>query len=378
MKYTANKNKKRIALTLITLLCTSHVLAATPVEELAKVGVTVETNPNVLTEQYDWIQGEDQDIVSKDINFWLDRLPYEEDKKRNRYIVIPRIGVVAPINNIYEDNDDYERIKFGKAFELNKYLQSWILRYPMTGHPGKNGNMVLFGHSSYLKSDKIGRYKTIFTSIPLLQAGDKIWVYTKTSDKVDFKHYEYIVHQSYQTSASDVSVLNQTKRAEMTLIGCTPIGTADARWAVKAIKSWESQNYTITQPIADEQDNASKIEEALTTEETEATQDTNEQEAGLSPSLSGDVMTGEEEWEVFVLPETIPDVVPVESNTTVELLPLTQSHEQRMILYREKIQELPIESQKNIINKLEKYFIYAEKKVPQIQQHINFMKDLLQ
>lgn len=63
------------------------------------------------TEQDDWITPENPDLVSRDITFWKERLPAEQDLYKPWYIVIPRLGVIAPVMNIYPDNPDYSRIQ---------------------------------------------------------------------------------------------------------------------------------------------------------------------------------------------------------------------------------------------------------------------------
>lgn len=100
--------------------------------QLEAVGVSIVENSNVFTEQYEWIEPHDQHTVTDELSFWVDKLPQDSMKNRSRYLVIPSQGIVAPINSIYQGDPDYERIKFGKTFELNRHLKNGILRYPFT------------------------------------------------------------------------------------------------------------------------------------------------------------------------------------------------------------------------------------------------------
>lgn len=139
MSYLTLRTRVSFFVYMLCLLCMPgaffSLYADTPVEALQAVGVEVVRNPRVQTEQDDRITPEDPATVSQDIDFWWDRLPSADDVYLPRYIVIPRLGVVAPINNIYPDNPDYARIQEGRDFDVNAYLQEGVLRYPFTGKP---------------------------------------------------------------------------------------------------------------------------------------------------------------------------------------------------------------------------------------------------
>ena len=67
--------------------------------------------------------------------------------------------------------------------------------------------MVVAGHSSYWKADR-GRYKTVFGNLMELDAGEEVWVYTKSS----IEKSGYILHRdrvtaSYNTDPTNVGVL---------------------------------------------------------------------------------------------------------------------------------------------------------------------------
>ena len=117
---------------------------------------------------------------------------------------------------------------------------------------GENGNTVIFGHSSYWKADE-GRYKSIFTDLPEMDVNEEIWGYKKTANG-SYEKISYIITASYETYATDVTVLNPEAWQNITLFTCTPIGTAKNRWVVKAKKiNIQSSNETVAKirPILD-------------------------------------------------------------------------------------------------------------------------------
>lgn len=106
--------------------------------------------------------------------------------------------------------------------------------YPGTHNSGYGsiGNTVIFGHSSYFKSDS-GRYKTHFQKIIELEAGEEIWIYQRQDDGT-YRRYRYVTTASYDTKPTDVSVLDPGIGKNLTLFTCTPIGNITGRWIVKA------------------------------------------------------------------------------------------------------------------------------------------------
>jgi sortase A len=95
--------------------------------------------------------------------------------------------------------------------------------------PGNYGNPVIFGHSTlpFLYDPK--NYKTIFSKLPDLKAGDIIYV---TSDNLTYK---YSVYEMKVVSAEDASVLEQNYQdLNITLVTCVPPGTYFKRLVVKA------------------------------------------------------------------------------------------------------------------------------------------------
>ena len=106
--------------------------------------------------------------------------------------------------------------------------------YPGTnnGGYGSVGNTVIFGHSSYFKSDD-GRYQTHFQKIIELEVGEEIWIYQRQGDG-NYQRYRYMTSASYDTKPTDVSVLDPGVGKNLTLFTCTPIGNITGRWIVQA------------------------------------------------------------------------------------------------------------------------------------------------
>lgn len=132
-------------------------------------------------------------------------------------IIIPKINVSAPI--IYADSaaDD----------EVMKDLQDGVVHYVNTAKPGEAGNAVIFGHSS---NDwwEPGNFKFVFALLGKLEVGDQIQV------NYSSRKYVYEVSEKKVVAPTEVSVLNPTADPTLTLITCTPPGTAWQRLIIVA------------------------------------------------------------------------------------------------------------------------------------------------
>lgn len=93
------------------------------------------------------------------------------------------------------------------------------------------GNIVLFGHSSFVRKYG-GNFNTVFATIPLLQAGDKAYLYEQSADG-NYLMYEYRVVITNEVDPEETSVMLPGMGANMTLITCTPHGTIRNRRVVK-------------------------------------------------------------------------------------------------------------------------------------------------
>lgn len=132
-------------------------------------------------------------------------------------IIIPKINVSAPVifaNSAVED-------------EVMRDLQDGVVHYVNTAKPGENGNAVIFGHSS---NDwwEPGDFKFVFALLGKLEVGDQIQI------NYSSRKYVYEVSEKKVVAPTEVSVLNATPEPTLTLITCTPPGTAWQRLIIVA------------------------------------------------------------------------------------------------------------------------------------------------
>lgn len=201
----------------------------TPLLERTKI----QKNAAVETLIPEWVKNP-ENPNSRDLNYWLEKLPFLEDKDAGTYIVLPNQGIISPVVDIPSTDANRKKLISGHEIDVNKYLKNGMINYPGTSVNGfgEEGNMVIFGHSSYFKKDN-GRYKTVFQKIIELDVNESILIYKKDIFG-EYKLYEYNVTASYNTKPTDVKVLLPNGGSELTLFTCTPIGNLTGRWIVKA------------------------------------------------------------------------------------------------------------------------------------------------
>lgn len=136
-------------------------------------------------------------------------------------LIIPKINVDVPaIYGIAPDNDS----------QLTA-MEKGVAHFSIPGansKPGEIGNTVLSGHSSNDLFDT-GDYKFIFAQLEKLNIGDTIYA------NYEGKRYTYVVTKTQVVKPSQVSALvYPTDKPVLTLITCTPLGTARDRLLVTA------------------------------------------------------------------------------------------------------------------------------------------------
>lgn len=136
-------------------------------------------------------------------------------------LVIPKINVDVPV--IYDISPDHT--------SQMSAMQKGVAHFAIPGansHPGEIGNTVLSGHSSNDLFD-VGDYKFIFAQLEKLKTGDTIYA------NYEGKRYTYVVTKTETVKPSNVAALiYPTDKPVMTLITCTPLGTALNRFLVTA------------------------------------------------------------------------------------------------------------------------------------------------
>jgi sortase A len=153
-------------------------------------------------------------------------------------LIIPKINVDVPV--FYDIGNDYD--------SQMKAMQNGVAHFAITGassHPGQVGNTVIAGHSSNDLLDS-GDYKFIFAQLDKLQVGDSIYA------NYNSKRYTYIITNKAVVEPNDVNKLvYPTTKPVMTLLTCTPLGTALHRLLVTAEQVSPDPSASTAAPVAD-------------------------------------------------------------------------------------------------------------------------------
>lgn len=108
-------------------------------------------------------------------------------------------------------------------------LSKHLVNYYGTSLPPDKGNAVIFGHSTLPQLFDSNSYKTTFTYLFELKAGDEIIA------KIGKASYRYRIENIIVVDPENTAVLEQTyDDSYITLITCTPPGTIWKRLVVRA------------------------------------------------------------------------------------------------------------------------------------------------
>ena len=137
-------------------------------------------------------------------------------------IIIPKINVDAPVV--------YNVPSLAEA-TIQNALKSGVIHYPIPGasaNPGEIGNSVFLGHSSNDVFDD-GNYKFIFVQLEQMKVGDTFYInYNST-------RYTYTVSSTETILPTEVTkLIRPADKPMVTLVTCTPVGTAEKRFLVHA------------------------------------------------------------------------------------------------------------------------------------------------
>ncbi len=132
-------------------------------------------------------------------------------------VVISSIGLSAKVANPATTDVN----------SLDQYLLSGAARYPTSATLDQQGNVILFGHSSYLPVVINKAFKT-FDGIQKLKAGDTITVYSSTHV------FTYAVTNVQQQNATTDSIPLTTTGHTLTLATCDSFGQKTDRFVVTA------------------------------------------------------------------------------------------------------------------------------------------------
>lgn len=136
-------------------------------------------------------------------------------------LIIPKINVDVPaLYNVGADHNSQMAA-----------MEKGVAHFAIPGansHPGEIGNTVLSGHSSNDLFDP-GDYKFIFAQLDKLEAGDTIYA------NYNSVRYTYVVTKKEVVLPTEVNkLIYPTDKPVLTLITCTPLGTAQKRLLVTA------------------------------------------------------------------------------------------------------------------------------------------------
>ena len=113
--------------------------------------------------------------------------------------------------------------------DLDKALLSGVVRHPDSADLlDAKGNILILGHSSYLKNVFNKNYQA-FNGIQNLKWGDTITVRSSEAE------YTYRVDRVYEAKASAVMVPTRSSEPKLTLATCDTFGAKEDRFIVEAI-----------------------------------------------------------------------------------------------------------------------------------------------
>lgn len=159
--------------------------------------------------------------ASTDANYRIHTvLPFEQDRYEDIYLVIPQLGLVAPVVDIPEWSVDHANMSSGREIWINKYLEWWIIEYVSSADPWHRWKRIDFGHSNFYKSDS-GRYKSIFANLMALDPNDQVWYFVRNASWA-YDLHRYVVTASYHTNPNNVGILKRDwEGADAMIFGCT-------------------------------------------------------------------------------------------------------------------------------------------------------------
>jgi sortase A len=136
-------------------------------------------------------------------------------------LIIPKINVNVPVdyNTKPDQNSQLKSMENGTAYFGIPGANS---------KPGQVGNTVISGHSSNDYIDT-GKYKFVFVQLERLKKGDVFYLHYQGT------RYTYTVTKIRIVAPNDVAALVYSgSKPIVTLITCTPVGTAQSRLLVTA------------------------------------------------------------------------------------------------------------------------------------------------
>lgn len=179
---------------------------------LEKISTQVESLS--LVKEGDFVS---KDIVQSNLKQSLDNytLAFNTLSPSDR-IIIPDIDLNVPLLQ----SSFTKHISEITKEDMDKDLYKGVVQYPTTPNAGQDGNMLVFGHTSY-EAWKHNPYATVFSKLPKLQEGQTMQVIQNGK----LYDYKVITKKIVKPSQVNAEYLNYTKGNYLTLLGCYPIGS---------------------------------------------------------------------------------------------------------------------------------------------------------
>ena len=113
--------------------------------------------------------------------------------------------------------------------DLDTALLDGVVRHPQSADFADKGNILIFGHSSYLPTVFNKNFQA-FNGVQDLLWGDEITLMSE-----DGIEYTYRVNRVYKVKASETIIDNDRGKAKLTIVTCNSFGSKDDRYIVEAI-----------------------------------------------------------------------------------------------------------------------------------------------
>lgn len=217
------------ALLLIALFFWSTVFALTPKDQKWRI-IDQNAPDSTVTSSIEWFTPFSLDEAPTNIEYRISLIPNINDRDSDVFLVVPTLGLTAPVNRIPSGSQDFTDMVSGKLIDLNKYLVDWPTYYANSVSPWENGKMFitwLSNHFENVESD----YKTVFADIMSLDAWvDEIRFFSR--EKInDYALHKYDIIASNEVGLKDVDILTRKWWSEVMLY----TSFFDKRWVVEWI-----------------------------------------------------------------------------------------------------------------------------------------------
>lgn len=110
---------------------------------------------------------------------------------------------------------------------LDRALMTGAVHYPESATAGEVGNVLIFGHSSYLPVVKNKAYQA-FNGLGSVRPGEQVYVYSGSH------RYTYVVDEVWLARADEVVISFDAPTRQLTLATCNTFGAKQERWVLRA------------------------------------------------------------------------------------------------------------------------------------------------